>query len=55
MYINIDMYIHVNNFKIYTVCVRVFIYIHNKYTQNAHIYYANNTFYFVSDSLFDST
>ncbi len=37
------MYIHVNIFKIYTVCV--YLYIHNKYTQYTHIYYVNKNFY----------
>ncbi len=38
-YMNINM--HVNIFKIYTMCV--YLYIHYKYTQNTHIYYANKT------------
>ncbi len=41
------MYIHVNIFKIYTVCMC--IYIHNKYSQNTHIYYVNKNFYFGCD------
>ncbi len=41
-------YRHVNIFKIYA-CVYFYIYIqyiHNKYTQNTHIYYANKNVYF---------
>ena len=44
-------YRHVNACKyfqnIYRMCV--YLYIHNKYTQNTHIYYANKNFYFVYD------
>ncbi len=36
MNINRDMYVHVNICKIYA-CMRVYLYIHNKYTQNTHI------------------
>ncbi len=38
-----NKYIHVNIFKIYTVCV--FIYTHNKYTQYTHIYNINTNFW----------
>ncbi len=31
------------------VCVCIYKYIHNKYTQNTHIYYANKTF--ISDAI----
>ncbi len=41
MYINIE--IHVNIFKMYIVCI--YIYIINIY--RAHIYYANKTFIFL--------
>ncbi len=44
--INMNINIDVNIFKI-ILCV--YLYIHNKYTQNAHIYYANRNFYFVCD------
>ncbi len=36
------MYVHVNIFKIYNVCV--YLYMHNKYTQYTHIYYVNKNF-----------
>ncbi len=37
------MYIQVN-IKKYTVCVCIYLYIHNKYAQYIHIYYVNKTF-----------
>ncbi len=36
------MYVHVNIFKIYNVCV--YLYMHNTYTQYTHIYYVNKIF-----------
>ncbi len=43
----IEMYIDVNISK-YILCV-YYLYIHNKYTQHTHIYYANTNLYFVRD------
>ncbi len=38
---------HVNIFKIYMyICMCVYLYIHNKYTQYTHIYHVNKNFYF---------
>ncbi len=49
IYLNISR--HVNTCKdfqnIYCICVD--LYLHNKYTQNTHIYYANKNLYFVCD------
>ncbi len=43
------MYIHVNIFKIYTVyvCVFMYLYIHNKYTQCTLIYYVNKLLFWM--------
>ncbi len=47
------MCIHVNNFKIYVVCVCTQ---YTVYTLHTHtVYYVNKNFYFGCDSSFDST
>ncbi len=42
---------HVNACKYFLniYCMCVYLYIHNKYTQNTHIYFANKNFYFGCD------
>ncbi len=39
---NINIYMEINIFKIYTVCMRIYMYIIN--IHSTHIYYVNKTF-----------
>ncbi len=48
-----NKYKPVNTYKYFQniYCMCVYLYIHNKYTQNTHIYHANKNFYFGCDLL----
>ncbi len=49
------MNIHVNIFKIYMLCLYIYIYIKNIHSEYTLIYYVSKIFYFGCDKFFDST
>ncbi len=44
---NINIYIHVNIFKMYIACVCIFIYIINIHSDSTHIYYVNKLLFWM--------